>query len=122
MKNLFIFTAILLFVSSCSFADQPNCTGQESWPASMAFVNLKNARITNNEKVDFNKTTVKRLASEHLKSGIFKQIHFVTFVEKDGTIIEVITINEASFEECSHSDVDVFKVNIISNKLPLKDI
>lgn len=47
-----------------AFAKDPDCTGVEQWPASMAFVHLKNAGLIDKERIDFTKTSVVRLASE----------------------------------------------------------
>jgi len=77
----------------------------------MAFVHLKNADITNNENLDFSKTKTRRLASEKIGNDLYRQIHYVTFTEKSGNIIEIITSNEASNEECSMSGVTVYIVS-----------
>lgn len=88
----------------------PNCTGVGSWPASMAFSHLRNAGLTNFDGVDFAKTQVVRLASEQIGKDLYRQLHDITFTEKSGAVIEVITMNDASHEECSMSGVDVFVV------------
>jgi hypothetical protein len=88
----------------------PNCTGVSSWPASMAFSHLRNAGLTNFDGVDFAKTKVVRLASEQIGKDLYRQLHDITFTEKSGAVIEVITMNDASHEECSMSGVDVFVV------------
>ena len=80
----------------------------------MAFVHLKNAGITTNNKIDFNKTKTIRLASEKIGNDLYRQIHHVIFTEKSNNIIEVITNNEASSVECSMSSV---KVYVIKNKI-----
>src|SRR5437763_15834387 len=82
-----------------------------SWAPNMAFAHLKNAGITDNSKVDFTKTKVVRLASEKIGDDLYRQLHLVTFTEKSGNRIEVITSNDASSVECSMSDVEVFVVS-----------
>lgn len=74
----------------------------------MAFGYLKDAGLTDNHKLDFTKTKTVRLASEKIGKDLYHQIHYITFIEKSGNKIEVITINDASNEECSMSGVDVF--------------
>jgi len=107
--------ALLLAGLACSaFAANPDCAGVERWATSMAFVHLKNAGLTNNEKLDFTKTKTVRLASEKIGKDLYRQVHFVVFTERAGTTIEVITSNEASNEECSMSGVEVF---VISRRL-----
>jgi hypothetical protein len=76
----------------------------------MAFVHLKNAKATDNEKLDFGKTKTVRLASEQIGKDLYRQVHHVIFTEKSGNTIEVVTVNDASNEECSMGPVDVFVV------------
>jgi len=80
----------------------------------MAFVRLKNAGLTDNDKIDFRKTKTVRLASERIGDDLYRQVHHVVFTEKSGGTIEVITASDASSEECSMSDVEVF---VISRRL-----
>jgi len=80
----------------------------------MAFVHLKNAGLTDNNKLDFTKTKTVRLASEQVGKDLYRQVHLVTFTEKSGKNIEVITRNDASNEECSMSGVEVY---VVSNRL-----
>lgn len=77
----------------------------------MAFVHLKNAGITDNQMLDFTKTKTVRLASEQIGDDLYQQIHLVTFTEKSGNVIKVITNNEASNEECSMSGVKVYVIS-----------
>lgn len=98
--------------STCAIAAQsPNCGGVEQWPANMAFVKLKNAGLITSESLDLSKTRVTRLASEQIKPNLFVQIHQISFTEKSGKLINVITNNRASSEECSMSDVEVFVID-----------
>ena len=115
MSNIISFIFLITF-STVVFPEpkHPDCSGIERWATSMAFVHLKNAGVTNNEKLDFNKTKTTRLASEKIGDNLYRQIHYVIFTEKSGTNIEVITVNEASSEECSMSEVNIY---IISSKL-----
>ena len=89
----------------------PDCSGVDRWPTVMAFGELKNAGITDNQRLDFTRTKTTRLASEQVKEGLFRQLHHVTFVEKSGTNIEVITANDVSKEECSMSGVEVYVIS-----------
>jgi len=80
----------------------------------MAFSQLKNAGITDNDKVDFQKTSSVRIASEKTGTNMYKQVYDIKFTEKSGNIIEVITVSDASEEECSMGGVEVF---IVSKRL-----
>ncbi|HHT9114740.1 MAG TPA: hypothetical protein ACFYD0_15675 [Candidatus Wunengus sp. YC65] len=110
MKLLIVFI-ILFFSPSFAFTKDPDCTGADRYPTSMAFGYLKDAGITDNYKLDFSKTKTVRLASEKIGKDLYRQIHHITFVEKSGNTIEVITVNDVSNEECSMSGTDVFVVN-----------
>lgn len=77
----------------------------------MAFVHLKNAGLTDNNKLDFTKTKTVRIASERIGKDLYRQVHFVVFTVKAGGTIKVITSNQASSEECSMSGVEVFVVS-----------
>lgn len=105
-----ILSLVLLVSSFSAFAGHPDCAGVKRWATSMAFVHLKNAGITNNQKLDFTKTKTIRLTSEKIGNDLYRQIHHVTFTEKSGKIIKVITSNEASNEECSMSGVKVYVI------------
>lgn len=107
-----LLTVVVLFplLSSLAVAKDPDCTGVDRWPTNMAFVLLKNAGITDNQRIDFTKTRTVRLASERIGKGLYRQIHHVKFIEKTGNAIEVITSNEVSDEECSMSEVNVFVI------------
>ena len=89
----------------------PDCSGVERYPTSMAFVHLKNAGMTNNEKLDFTKTQTTRIASQRIAKNLYRQVHLVTFTEKTGAVIQVITVNNASRDECSAGPVGVFVVS-----------
>lgn len=77
----------------------------------MAFVHLKNAGLTSNDRIDFKKTKTVRLASEKIAKDLYRQIHYVVFTETTGVTIEAITSNAASSEECSMSGVEVYVVS-----------
>lgn len=100
--------------SVVAVAGHPDCAGVERWPTRMAFAHLKNAGLTSYDRLDFSKTKTVRLASEQIGKDLYRQIHLVIFAEKDGETLEVVTESDASMEECSMSDVEVF---VISRRL-----
>lgn len=104
---------LTLAVAQSAVAGSPDCTGVNNWATNMAFTHLKNAGLISNEMTDFSKTKTVRLASEKIGKGkdIYRQVHQVLFTEKSGNIIEVITVNDASHEECSMSGVDVYVIS-----------
>lgn len=102
-----------------AFANSPDCTSPEAWPSRMAFVKLRNAQILRGDTQDYDAPKVARLASERIGkdrygSGVYKQVHRVTFINKvkrATEIVEAIVVNTVSDDECSISDVDVYLVS-----------
>lgn len=105
----------------------PGCVGTDclggDWPTSMAFTHMKNAGITDNDRLDFPKTKTVRLASEQIGKNIYRHIHLVRFTEKSGNVIEAITISESSRNGEALNDIEVFTVSrrlgrIVEHNLP----
>jgi hypothetical protein len=67
--------------------------------------------MTDPTKIDESKTHIVRLASEKIGKDLYRQIYDITFVEKTGATIRVVTSNKASWQECSMSGVDVYVVS-----------
>jgi hypothetical protein len=111
----FAYAMLAILVATVpAFAAIPNCSGTGNWPASMAFVAMKNAKLVTNDQIDFSRTKVRRLTSEQVKKGLWRQVHLVQYYRKDGTVLEAITVSDASLDECSMGDVQTF---VVSEKL-----
>jgi hypothetical protein len=104
-------TASFLVNCQAATAAGPDCASADSWPARSALVHLKNARLTEPNRLDASKTEIVRLASEEVGKDRYRQIHSITLTEKTGKKIEVVTSNIASSEECSISGVQVYVVS-----------
>ncbi|OAN11665.1 hypothetical protein A3K86_22385 [Photobacterium jeanii] len=104
-------SGFFLAFSSLSFAVSPKCDAPTSWAPSMAYVYLTNHNVIKKDEVDHSKTVVNRMASEKIGNDIYRQIHHVSFKLKTGKVVEVITSNDASSEECSQGTVDVFLIS-----------
>lgn len=102
--------ALLLALPTCGRADGPDCTAPEAWPGSMAFTHLKNGGVVDGAGLDLGKTKVTRIASEKIGKDLYRQVHLVRFVRKSGEEVNAITVNDASHEECSMSDVTVYAI------------
>ena len=76
----------------------------------MTFVQLKNAGVLTNEQVDSSKTTSVQIASQKIGRDLYRQVFKVTYVRKDGTVVQSIAVSDASEEECSMSDVTVYRI------------
>ncbi len=95
--------------AAARLSNGPDCSG--GWPTDMAFVLLKNAGITKNQKIDFSKTKTVRLASEKTGKDRYHQVYDVIFTEYLGRTIEAIAVHDASHEECSMTGVELFLVS-----------
>lgn len=102
---------ILAMFSTWLYAKAPDCTNPDSWPAGMAFAQLKNAGVLDHDVIDIKKTEVKRIASERIGKNLYRQVHLVHFIKTASERITAITVNEVSSEECSMSGVDVYLVS-----------
>ena len=110
----FIKVTLVLFMIIPAFeasAKDPDCSGTDRWPTNMAFGKLKDAGLTDNDKLDFSKTETVMLASEKIRKNLYRQVYHVKFMEKAGNVIEAITVSDASREECSLGDVEVFVIS-----------
>ena len=112
MKKFLIVT-LFAVLPILSFAKAPYCV---SWPMNMSEVWLQNAGIVDIKNLDESKTKITLLASEKKAKDLYTQIYHFIFYDKKGNTYEIITNSDASYEECSMSDVDVYLISkLISN-------
>ena len=109
MKKFLIVT-LLAVLPILSFAKGPDCY---SWPMNMSEVWLQNAGIVAIDKLNESKTKITLLASEKKAKGLYTQIYHFIFYDEKGNTYETITKNDASYKECSMSDVDVYLIPIV---------
>jgi len=88
----------------------PDCAGPDRWPAAMTFVQLKNAGVLTNDQVDFSRTASTRIASQKIGPDLYRQVYKVSYVLKGGARVQAIAISDASSQECSMSDVTVYRI------------
>ena len=88
----------------------PNCAGPDHWAAGSTFTQLKNAGLLTNENVDFSSVTSIQINSSKIGRNLYRQVFKITFPLKSGGTVEAIAISDASREECSMSDVTVYRV------------
>ncbi|MCK9385569.1 MAG: hypothetical protein M0Q15_13195 [Nevskia sp.] len=105
---------LIFFASLSASGKSPDCAYQDGWASNMAFTWLKNAALVSNEDLDLKKTEVIEIASEKISKDLYRQIHRIRFYKRNGDALDVITVNNASHDECSMSGVDVY---LISRKL-----
>ena len=89
----------------------PDCAGPDHWAAGMAFAKLKNAGVITSENVDFDHVSSKALLSARIGRDLWRQAFRVVFPLQSGTRIEAIVVSDASSEECSMSDAQVFLIS-----------
>ena len=107
MKKLLLVT-LLAVLPILSFAKGPDC---DSWPMNISEGWLQNAGIVDVINLDESKTKITLLASEKKAKGLYTQIYHFIFYDSIGNSYEIITNNDASYEECSMSDVDIYLIS-----------
>ena len=104
----FLLVTLFAVLPILSFAKGPDC---HSWPMNISEGWLKNAGIVDIIDLDESKTKITLLASEKKAKGLYTQIYHFIFYDEKGNIYEIITNSDASYEECSMSDVDVYLIS-----------
>ncbi|PIT14239.1 hypothetical protein BGI30_00010, partial [Snodgrassella alvi] len=101
MKKLNLILLGLLPIMS--FAKAPDC---HNWPMNMTEMWMRSAGIVDFKNLNIPKTKITLLASEKKEKDLYTQIYHFVFYDQKGKSYEVITKNEASYEECSMSQVN----------------
>jgi hypothetical protein len=60
--------------------------------------------------VDFSRTSVQQIASQRIGKDLYRQVFKIAFHLKNGRLVQAITVSDASKEECSMSDVTVYRI------------
>lgn len=102
------FLLVILLIAGSAQAKPPACA---HWPTDMALATLKNAGVTDPKSIIHDSIKAILLAAEPVGRGVYKEVYDITYRERNGRIIEVVTLNNASDEECSLSNVDVLIVS-----------
>jgi hypothetical protein len=88
-----IFSAVIFAcIAFPAFArDQsPDCSGENDWPAGMAFTHMKNAGFIDNETVEFPpKVTLINtqkigIDKVYYNEPLYRQVHSIIFIKKSG--------------------------------------
>ena len=107
MRKLLL-VPLLAVLPILSFAKGPDC---DSWPMNISEGWLKNAGIVDIINLDESKTKSTLLASEKKAKGLYTQIYHFIFYDEKGNTYEIITKNDASYEECSMTAADVYLIS-----------
>jgi hypothetical protein len=116
MKSWKIAASLLLAIAGGAAAPGrqervPDCSGPNHWPANMALAKLKNAGLITNAEIDFAHVRGTRLSSEEIRPGLFRQVNRIVFPRRSGSALTVLTIGNASLEECSMDAPAVFVIS-----------
>ena len=103
----FLLVTLLAVLPILSFAKGPDC---DSWPMNISESWLQREGIVDIKNLDEPKTKSTLLASEKKAKGLYTQIYHFIFYDAIGNSYETITNNDASYEECSMSGVDVYLI------------
>lgn len=109
MKRKIVILFIALTPMAASAA-APDCSGIQNYPASMALSYLINTKSVTADNIVGTATQVTRLASNRVSADLYRQIYYIVFKENSGKHLGVITISDASPEECSMGDVELFVI------------
>ena len=107
MKKLLLVT-LLAILPILSFAKGPDC---DSWPMNVSESWLQREGIVDIINLDESKTKSTLLASEKKAKGLYTQIYHFIFYDEKGNSYEIITKNDASYEECSMTAADVYLIS-----------
>lgn len=103
-----------LFLGLCfiAFSSQARLnTICHSWPMAMAKQWLQDKNIVEEKFLDEDKTQFKLLASEILENNQYNDVYWFVFFDQTGRKYDLITQNISSDEECSMSDVNIYRVS-----------
>jgi len=102
--------SVVALVATAPASADPDCSGPNRWPASMALATLKNAGLITNKTVDFSRTTSLMIASQKIGADLYRQVFKITFRLKAGGSVTTIVVSDASEGECSISQPTVYRV------------
>ncbi|WP_322062185.1 hypothetical protein [Paraburkholderia sp. J63] len=105
-----LFTLFLAMPGIC-FATLPAGLPCASWPTNISEVKLQNAGIVKIAQLDESKTKAVPVAIQKIGKDLYRQVFDITLQAKSGEEFHVMTVNEASSQECSMSDVDVYLIS-----------
>jgi hypothetical protein len=88
----------------------PDCSGPDHYAAGVSFATLKNAGLLTNETVVWSKVQSRTIASQLSRKNVWRQVFRVTFPLTNGKKLETIFVQDASNEECSFGDTQLFLI------------
>lgn len=110
--------AIAGFASAA--AADPDCSGPDRWAAGSTFTQLKNARVLTNDEVDLSRTISVQIASQKIGRNLYRQVFRITYFLKNGEDVLAIAVSNASKQECSMSDVEVYRVIVVPEEIDVR--
>jgi hypothetical protein len=111
MKRRFIPLFFFVCGAAAPAPKSPDCSGPDHYAAGVAFATLKNAGAVTNENVDFSGVKSTTIVSQRIGKDLWRQVFRVTFPLKSGSPVEALVVSDASSEECSMSDPQIFLVS-----------
>ena len=107
MKKNLLTILLGVFPIMC-LAKGPDCY---NWPMNMTEMWMRSAGIVDFKNLNIQKTKITLLASEKKGKDLYTQVYHFVFYDKKGNTYEIITTNEASYEECSMSQVNSYLIS-----------
>ncbi len=102
---------LAFFFAATARAEPPDCTGRDRFPARFALDAVVDAGLAERQAIDLDRTEVVRLASGEDGKDHFTQVHDIRFFLRTGGVVEVITVNPVSSQECSMGEIEVLLVS-----------
>ncbi|MFT4064697.1 hypothetical protein [Paraburkholderia sp.] len=107
------FAVVLLSLPALCLAEPKPFPPCDNWPTRLAEGKLKRNGILGN--IDDSQTRAVLVSNEKIgkyEDGqqMWRQVYHITFHDKSGRVINVMTVNHAGEIECSLTGVDVFTV------------
>lgn len=87
-----------------------------------AQVDLTNAGLFDQKKLDQDKTQVTLLAKKALGKDMWESVYFMKLFQNDGKSIDVVTVSTNTPQECSVEGVKTYVVSHAFGELPAQEL
>ena len=103
-----------LAASTTCIAKPPDCTGMDDLPAVIGLAQLKTWGTVTTDTIVWKDATSIRVASEQVGADAWRQVHRVKWPLKNGRLVEMVIVSEASARDCSTGNVDILVVTKVA--------
>ena len=104
----------MLAVSTTCLAKAPECTSIDDLPAVIGLAQLKTWGTVSTDTIVWKDASSIRVASEQIGADAWRQVHRIKFPLKNGRLVEMVIVSEASAKDCSTGNVDILVVTKVA--------